>query len=115
MIIDKLEAAMKEGDPQRVEVNLANGSLFNPIERSVGLGKHGLPAVAKNIRTCWPSDTAREKSSMAHQVIGKSSTLVESLWRLLCKLSNRISRIVEKNREFANVPFFHHVQNAMLK
>jgi hypothetical protein len=36
MIIDKLEAALKEGDPQRVEVNLANGSLLYPIERSVG-------------------------------------------------------------------------------
>jgi hypothetical protein len=26
MIIDRLDAALKEGDPQRVKVNLANGS-----------------------------------------------------------------------------------------
>jgi hypothetical protein len=31
MIIDKLEAALKEGDPQRIEVNLANGSLLHPV------------------------------------------------------------------------------------
>jgi hypothetical protein len=61
------------------------------------------------------SDMAREKSSTGGQAIEKSSALVASLWRWLCKLSNRISTIAEKSREYADVQFFHHVQNAMLK
>ena len=97
---------------------------------SADSGKYGLPAVAKN-RACWPSasilkwlftrlsngsETAREKSS-----IGASShqELLDARWNHsggdLCKLSNRISTIAEKNREFAGVLFFHHVQNAMQK